>query len=70
MYSRDKALFSSFFEPSGLKVNSLFPRVLNFAYSAVANKFVALAPIAKIPAIAKTPKDVKSGLNSFSFIAK
>jgi hypothetical protein len=33
-------------------------------YSAVANKFVALAPIAKIPATAKTPREVNNDLYS------
>ena len=55
------------FDPSGLNVNSLFPLVLNFAYSAVANKLVALAPTANIPAIEKIPKAVKRDLNSLSF---
>ena len=41
-------------DPSGFSVNSLFPLVLNLAYSAVANKLVAFAPKAKIPAIKKT----------------
>ena len=50
-------LLPMIFDPSGLKVNSLFPRMLKLAYSVVANKFVALAPMAKIPATAKTPKE-------------
>jgi hypothetical protein len=36
--------------------------VLKLAYSAVAKRLVALAPIAIIPAIAKTPKEFKSDL--------
>ena len=69
MYSRDKALLPILFVPSALMDNSLFPRVLKLAYSAVANKFVALVPSAKIPAIAKTPKEVNIDLYSFSFTA-
>jgi hypothetical protein len=51
------------FDPSGLKVSSLLLLVLKL-YSAVANKFVALAPIAKIPATAKTPREVNNDLYS------
>jgi hypothetical protein len=45
------------FDPSGLKVSSLYSST-KVMVSAVANKFVALAPIAKIPATAKTPREV------------
>ncbi len=62
------ALVLVLLEPSGLKVSSLFPRVLKSAYSAVAIKLVALAPRAKIPATAKTPKEVNNALNSLVLI--
>ena len=55
MYSCSIAEFVVFFEPSGLNVSSLFPRILKSVYSAVAIKLVAFAPKANIPAIAKTP---------------
>jgi hypothetical protein len=42
--------------------------VLKLAYSAVANKFVAFAPIANIPAIARTAREFKSGLYVLSLI--
>jgi hypothetical protein len=41
--------------------------VLKLAYSAVA-KFVAFAPIANIPAIARTAREFKSGLYVLSLI--
>jgi hypothetical protein len=46
---------------------SLLPRILKSAYSVVAIKLVALAPIAKIPA-ANIPKKKRTGTYILSFI--
>jgi hypothetical protein len=53
-----------FFDPSGLNVGSLLLLVLKLAYSAVANRFVAFAPIAKFLQ-QLTPKEVSNDLYSF-----
>ena len=63
------ALLSVFGEPSGLNVNSLLLRVENLAYSEVAIKLVALAPMAKIPATANTPITFPKSLNSLFLTA-
>ena len=69
MYSCSIAELVVFFDPSGLKVSSLFPRILKSVYSAVANKFVAFAPMAKIPAAAKTPTVLPNATYSLFLIA-
>jgi hypothetical protein len=56
-----------FFEPFGLNVSSLLPRILKSAYSVVAIKLVALAPIAKIPAAANIPKEKNRDLILFFY---
>jgi hypothetical protein len=51
------------FEPFGLNVSSLLPRILKSAYSVVAIKLVALAPIAKFQLLISQKK--RTGLIPF-----
>ena len=66
MYSRESALSVVTFEPSGLKVSSFLLLVLKSAYSLVANKLVALAPMAKTTATANVPMILGNAFKSFS----
>ena len=66
MYSLDIEAVALFLVPSGLKVSSVFPRILKSAYSFVANKLVAFTPTARITATAKTPIILVNSFNSLS----